>query len=195
MIAAGIAPSKPLAMRYFISISHGTLSQAIIQMRYMKIGQYLKIPPRTLFFSQVYGLIVVTIVEQVIINTIASTQRSVLLLDEGTSQWSGVDYRRSFADTVTWSMSKYLYSPKAYFIVPMSFLLGFSIVFVYAIIYRIKPTIRGYDLVHHFSLPIFLTVSIQALEQVFLLSSRLTRLSCLVHRNWETLSVQSIHPR
>lgn len=86
-MAFGImAPGKPLAMMYFVAFSQGLTDQAINQLGFLKIGQYLKIPPRCvsessschlhlsktitppcyriLFFTQAYGMIVATVTEQ-----------------------------------------------------------------------------------------------------------------------------------
>ncbi len=56
-IVGYILPGKPLAMMFFKSYGYITNAYAITFLQDMKLGHYMKIPPRTLFFAQLISSI------------------------------------------------------------------------------------------------------------------------------------------
>jgi len=53
MIAGAVHPGKPVANLYFSMWSHDVIQTATVLGGDLKVGQYLKIPPRVMFLSQV----------------------------------------------------------------------------------------------------------------------------------------------
>ena len=62
MVAGAVNPGRPVANLYFSMWSHDVVSTSIGLAGDLKIGQYLKIPPRVMFLTQVYGTILGAIV-------------------------------------------------------------------------------------------------------------------------------------
>ncbi|KIP01135.1 hypothetical protein PHLGIDRAFT_131357 [Phlebiopsis gigantea 11061_1 CR5-6] len=125
MVAGAINPGKPVANLYFSMWSHDVVSTSISLAGDLKMGQYLKIPPRVMFLSQVWGTILGAIVNYAVMVSIVDAQRDVLLDPIGTNVWSGQYAQSINSAAVTWSLAKELYGPSGpYFIVPMGLLIG-----------------------------------------------------------------------
>ena len=56
-------PGRPLAMMLFKSYGYITMSQALYFIQDLKLGHYMKVPPRTMFWSQVVATIWSVIVQ------------------------------------------------------------------------------------------------------------------------------------
>ncbi|KAF9525053.1 oligopeptide transporter [Crepidotus variabilis] len=125
MVAGAVNPGKPVANLYFSMWSHDVVSTSIGLAGDLKMGQYLKIPPRTMFLTQVWGTIIGAIVNYVVMVSVVDAQREVLLSPTGTNVWSGQVTQSLNSAAVTWALAKDLYSFKGpYWIVPMSLLIG-----------------------------------------------------------------------
>ncbi|KAI0705191.1 oligopeptide transporter [Cytidiella melzeri] len=125
MVAGAINPGKPVANLYFSMWSHDVVSTSIGLAGDLKMGQYLKIPPRVMFLTQVWGTILGAVVNYVVMVSVVDAQREILLDPVGTNVWSGQAPQSTNSAAVTWSLAKQLYGPSGpYFIIPMSLLVG-----------------------------------------------------------------------
>ncbi|KAI6006134.1 OPT oligopeptide transporter protein-domain-containing protein [Pisolithus albus] len=119
MVGGAIAPGRPVANLYFAMWSHDIIAQSIGLAGDLKVGQYLKIPPRVMFLTQVWGTILVVMI------SIVNAQQATLVSPNGTNVWSGQLVQTLNSDAVTWSLARELYGPGGpYFIVPLSLLIG-----------------------------------------------------------------------
>ncbi|KAF7426004.1 hypothetical protein PC9H_008366 [Pleurotus ostreatus] len=89
MVAGSINPGKPVANLYFSMWSHDVVASSIGLAGDMKMGQYLKIPPRAMFLTQVYGTILGAVVNYVVMVSVVDAQRETLLDPIGSNVWSG----------------------------------------------------------------------------------------------------------
>ncbi|KAH9173341.1 oligopeptide transporter [Lactarius sanguifluus] len=127
MIAGAINPGKPVANLYFSMWGHDVVATTIGFSSDLKIGQYLKIPPRSLFVAQIWGTIA-AIVNYVVMVSITGAQRDILLDPTGNNIWSGKTVQSLNSDAITWSLAKELYGPSGpYFIIPMGIFIGFAL--------------------------------------------------------------------
>ncbi|KZV65129.1 oligopeptide transporter [Peniophora sp. CONT] len=125
MVAGAINPGKPVANLYFSMWSHDVISTAIGMAEDLKIAQYLKIPPRSMFFIQMWGTIIGVVINYVVMVSVVTSQREVLLSSSGTNIWSGQTVQSLNTNAVTWALAKYLYTPSGpYFIIPMGLFIG-----------------------------------------------------------------------
>jgi len=105
--------------------SHDVVGTSISLSGDLKMGQYLKIPPRVMFLSQVWGTILGAIVNIVVMISIVDAQRDILLDPVGTNVWSGQVIQGLNSAAVTWSLAKELYGRNGpYFIIPLSLVIG-----------------------------------------------------------------------
>ncbi|KAF8635447.1 hypothetical protein AX15_000427 [Amanita polypyramis BW_CC] len=142
MVAGAVNPGRPVANLYFSMWSHDVISTSINLAGDLKIGQYLKIPPRVMFLTQVWGTLLGVAINYVVMVSIVTAQREVLLEPEGTNVWSGQYVQALNSNAVTWSLAKQLYGRDGpYFIVPMALVIGMGPTFVQWLIWKRWPKI------------------------------------------------------
>ncbi|KXN87768.1 Oligopeptide transporter 6 [Leucoagaricus sp. SymC.cos] len=142
MVAGAINPGKPVANLYFAMWSHDVVSTSINLAGDLKMGQYLKIPPRIMFLTQVWGTILGAIVNYVVMISVVTAQREVLLDPIGTNVWSGQVIQKLNSQAVTWSLAKQLYGFNGpYWIIPLSLVIGIVPTFIQWLIWRRWPKI------------------------------------------------------
>ncbi|KAI6040850.1 OPT oligopeptide transporter protein-domain-containing protein, partial [Pisolithus marmoratus] len=142
MVGGAITPGRPVANLYFSMWSHDIIQQSISLAADLKIGQYLKIPPRVMFLTQVWGTILGAAINYVVMVSVVNAQRSILVNPNGNNIWSGQLVQSLNSDAVTWSLAKDLYGPGGpYFIVPMSLLIGTVPTIIQWLIAKRWPTI------------------------------------------------------
>jgi len=125
MVAGALHPGKPVANLYFSMWSHDVVNTAIHLAGDLKMGQYLKIPPRVMFLTQVWGTILGCIVNYAVMVSIVTARREILLTPEGTNIWSGQTVQAFNSQAVTWSLASQVFGIHSKYIwVPVGLLLG-----------------------------------------------------------------------
>ena len=125
--------------------SHDVVLTSIGLAQDLKIGQYLKISPREMFLTQVWGTILGAIVNYVVMVSVVDAQREILLDPIGTNIWryitflsegectilivlarsSGQNTQSLNSAAVTWSLAKELYGPGGPYVwIPLSLVFG-----------------------------------------------------------------------
>lgn len=102
MIGAYMVPRKPVANMMFVLYGSNSLVQAILMLGDLKLAQYVKLPPRATFIAQMLGSCLGSILNWVMMNSIVTAQREVLLSVEGTSIWSGQNVQSYNAQAIAW---------------------------------------------------------------------------------------------
>ncbi|KIM46796.1 hypothetical protein M413DRAFT_440366 [Hebeloma cylindrosporum] len=125
MVAGAINPGRPVANLYFSMWSHDVVATSIGLASDLKLGQYLKIPPRVMFLTQVWGTILGAVINYVVMVSVVDSQREILLNPLGNNVWSGQETQSLNSAAVTWSLAKQLYGFNGpYWIIPMSLVIG-----------------------------------------------------------------------
>ncbi|KAG5642734.1 hypothetical protein DXG03_002279 [Asterophora parasitica] len=125
MVAGAVNPGRPVANLYFSMWSHDVISTSINLAGDLKMGQYLKIPPRVMFLTQVWGTILGAVINYVVMISVVDAQRHILLSPTGTNVWSGQVTQSLNSAAVTWSLAKQLYGRSGpYIIIPLSLIIG-----------------------------------------------------------------------
>ncbi|KAL0580004.1 hypothetical protein V5O48_002007 [Marasmius crinis-equi] len=144
MIPGVLNPGRPVANLYFSMWSHDVVSTSIGLAGDLKIGQYLKISPRVMFLTQLWGTILGVAVNYIVMITVVESQREVLLNPLGTNVWSGQTIQNLNSAAVTWSLAKQLYGPHGpYLIVPLGLVIGILPTTIQWLISRRWPRIAG----------------------------------------------------
>lgn len=142
MVAGAINPGRPVANLYFSMWSHDVVATSIGLAGDLKMGQYLKIPPRVMFLTQVWGTILGAIVNYVVMVSVVDAQREILLSPTGTNVWSGQTTQSLNSAAVTWSLAKELYGFNGpYWIIPMSLVIGMVPTVIQFLIHKRWPKI------------------------------------------------------
>lgn len=93
MIGAALQPGYPLANSYFSMSCAAVMSQCLVLASHLKMGAYLRVPPRVVFVAIILGLAMAMAIQAPIMLTIIDRQRATLLLATGTNMWSGQHYQ------------------------------------------------------------------------------------------------------
>lgn len=140
MVGGALIPGKPVSNLYFSMWSHDIVSTEILLAGDLKMGQYLKIPPRVLFVAQVWGALVGAFVNYAVMAAITVSQRDTLLDPVGTNVWSGQTVQSLNTAAVTWSLAGRIYGINGEYVwVPLGLLLGTIPTTIQYLIYKVRP--------------------------------------------------------
>jgi OPT family oligopeptide transporter len=89
LIGGYLHPGKPVANMYFVLFGANAQSQALFLIENLKLGQYGKLSPRCTFTVQILGTVFGAIINYILMSSITTNQRDILLSIEGTNIWSG----------------------------------------------------------------------------------------------------------
>ncbi|KAK4155839.1 OPT oligopeptide transporter protein-domain-containing protein [Chaetomidium leptoderma] len=147
MLAGLILPERPIGNMYFAAWSHNVIGNAVNLSNDLKMGEYLKIPPRVMFLTQVYGTILGGFINYAVMISIVNSNRELLVNSDGNSSWSGATLQAYNTSATSWALAEYLYKTGArYAMVPIGIAVGFGIVVVHRIIAYFVPKIRSFSL-------------------------------------------------
>ncbi|KAK3294114.1 OPT oligopeptide transporter protein-domain-containing protein [Chaetomium fimeti] len=131
MLAGLILPERPIGNMYFAAWSHNVISNTVNLSNDLKMGEYLKIPPRVMFLTQIYGTIL-------------------------GGSWSGATVQAYNTNATSWALAKYLYAGGGlYEMVPIGLAIGFGIVAAHRVFAHFVPKIRSLSL-YDINMPQFL---------------------------------------
>lgn len=127
MVAGALHPGRPLANLYFASWSHQVILLAVNLSNWLKVGQYTKVPHRVMFATQVYGTLLGAALNYVVMTTIVTNKREILLDPEGNNVWSGGTIQSFNTQAVTWALAKEVYGTKGrYLLIPLGLIIGLA---------------------------------------------------------------------
>ncbi|CAO3623532.1 unnamed protein product [Cunninghamella echinulata] len=148
MICGFILPGYPVANMYFKTLGYNTLNQAGKMARDLKVGHYMKIPPRITFVSQIVGTAIGAIFNYIVNENVVRTKRDILLdpLD-GDNIWNGASPRTINSAAITWGGigPMNMFGPGSeYSIILWAFVIGFFLPIPGYLLHRKWPS-RGFD--------------------------------------------------
>ncbi|QBZ65136.1 hypothetical protein PoMZ_06841 [Pyricularia oryzae] len=116
MIAGLILPERPIANMYFAAFSHNVINCTLNLSNDLKIGEYLKIPPRIIGFIN-YAVMI----------SIVTGNKDLLVNGNGDASWSGATIQSYNTNATSWALASYLYKagglfPSDWELVPPSLL-------------------------------------------------------------------------
>ncbi|KAI8048032.1 OPT family small oligopeptide transporter [Gilbertella persicaria] len=127
MVCGFVLPGYPIANMYFKTLGYTTKNQAGILAQDLKIGHYLKVPPRMTFLYQVLGTVIGCIFNYIVNNSITTSKRDVLL-QTGSQFWSGSSPQQINSAAITWGAigPMAMFGPGTeYYIFLWAFIIGF----------------------------------------------------------------------
>ena len=145
-------PERPVGNMYFAAWSHNVISNAVSLSNDLKMGEYcrcccalvltnlvadlstVKIPPRAMFLTQIYGTILGGFINYAVMISIVSGNRELLKDTNGNTSWSGATIQSYNTNATSWALAKYLYKAGAlYEMVPIGLGTGFAVVALHRI--------------------------------------------------------------
>lgn len=147
MIAGLLLPERPVGNMYFAAWSHNVIVNTVNLSNDLKMGEYLKIPPRAMFITQIYGTVLGGFVNYAVMRAIVNGNRELLVNSDGNSSWSGATIQSYNTNATSWALAKYLYkSGTRYEAIPFGLLVGASIVVVHRIFAHFVPKIKRFSI-------------------------------------------------
>jgi hypothetical protein len=139
MLAGLLVPERPIGNMYFAAWSHNVIGNCINLSSDLKMGEYLKIPPRVMFLTQLWGTVFGGFINYVVMISIINSNREVLSTGNGDSSWSGATIQAYNTNATAWALSRYLYAiGKPYVMVPFGLLVGAGLVAIHRLIYQVS---------------------------------------------------------
>nr|CAG8578416.1 4645_t:CDS:10 [Entrophospora candida] len=147
MICGYIFPGRPIANVYFKSYSYMAMYQCLSFVSDLKLGLYMKIPPKALFVAQVWGTFVGAFINYWTLQLILDSKRDFLdgTRRDPTGQWTG--YRSQVFNTasIVWGLigpARTFGSDSMYHIMLWGFLIGFLLPFPIYLLHRRFPNAK-----------------------------------------------------
>ncbi len=150
-------PGRPIGNMYFAAWSHNVIANAVNLSNDLKMGEYrtyysprhlgtemlthdiVKIPPRVMFLTQIYGTVVGAFVNYGVMVSIVNGNRDLLVNSNGDSSWSGATLQSYNTNATSWALAQYLYKTGSrYSIVPIGIVIGAGTVVVHRVIVRVS---------------------------------------------------------
>ncbi|KZP29075.1 OPT oligopeptide transporter [Athelia psychrophila] len=149
MVGGAIMPGKPVANMYFTLYGWQTYTLTLNLLRDLKLGQYTKLPPRVTFTVQMIGGIIGGLLNYVIMKSVLSANRAILLDVQGSNTWSGQQVQSYNTDAIAWgALGKTLYAPGTpYGFVPFMLIAGLGAPIPFWLLHRYFPK-HGWNLVY-----------------------------------------------
>ncbi|KAI9896379.1 hypothetical protein N3K66_008551 [Trichothecium roseum] len=146
MLAGLMLPGRPIGNMYFAAWSHNVISNAVNLSNDLKMGEYLKIPPRAMFLTQIYGTILGGFINYAVMISIVGSNRELLVDGNGNASWSGATLQSYNTNATSWALAGHLYKiGKQYELVPIGIAVGAGVVLLHRIFYHFVPKIRNFD--------------------------------------------------
>ncbi|RIA91014.1 OPT oligopeptide transporter protein [Glomus cerebriforme] len=152
MICGYILLGRPIANVYFKCYGFVTLYQCLLLVSDLKLGHYMKIPPRSMFVSQLYGTVIGGFINYWVLQLIIASKRPYLdgTMDDPTGQVTGYHTQVFNTASIVWGLigptrtfgPGSLYNPLLW-----GFLIGFLIPVPFYLLHRKFPKFR-FDLVN-----------------------------------------------
>ncbi|KAM3419992.1 hypothetical protein BST61_g3304 [Cercospora zeina] len=144
---AGIAlPGRPVGNMYFSAWSHNMILNTVNLSNDLKMGEYLKIPPRVMFLTQIWGTVFGGFINYAVMDSIVSSQANLLVNSNGDSTWSGASIQSYNTNAASWALSSHLYEIGGrYYMVPVGLALGAGAVVLHRIFVQFVPKIRNFS--------------------------------------------------
>uniref|UniRef100_A0A093UYW4 Oligopeptide transporter 2 n=2 Tax=Talaromyces marneffei PM1 TaxID=1077442 RepID=A0A093UYW4_TALMA len=156
LVAGLLVPGRPVGNMYFAAWSHNVINNTVNLCNDLKMGEYLKIPPRVMFITQIYGTVLGAFVNYAVMIAIVTGNRELLVDGNGDASWSGATIQAYNTNAASWALAKYLYkSGTTYSIVPIGLAIGAGCVVVHRVVVYFMPKSRGFSL-SDFNFPQFI---------------------------------------
>ncbi|KAI4729996.1 peptide transporter [Aureobasidium sp. EXF-10728] len=146
MIAGLVLPGRPVGNMYFAAWSHNVITNTVNLCNDLKMGEYLKIPPRVMFVTQIYGTILGGFLNYAVMISIVSGNADLLTSGNGDASWSGATIQSYNTNASSWALAKYLYKTgTTYSAVPFGVAVGAGFVVLHRIFAQFVPKIRNFS--------------------------------------------------
>ncbi|KAK8213651.1 putative oligopeptide transporter [Phyllosticta capitalensis] len=144
MVAGLIVPGRPVGNMYFAAWSHNVISNCVDLCNDLKMGEYLKIPPRVMFLTQLYGTILGGFINYAVMTSIVTGNKDLLAHGNGDSSWSGATMQSYNTNAASWALAEYLYrAGTRYAAVSIGLGIGAALVVIHRLLYHVVSKLKS----------------------------------------------------
>ncbi|KAI8370665.1 OPT family small oligopeptide transporter [Radiomyces spectabilis] len=150
MICGFVLPGYPIANMYFKTLGYNTMSQAGKMAQDLKIGHYLKVPPKMVFLNQIWGTVIGCIFNYIVNDVVVKSKREILLDPIGDNVWNGSSPQTINSAAITWGAigPMAMFGPGTkYYIFLWAFVIGFFVPVPFWLLSKKFPK-RGFELIN-----------------------------------------------
>ncbi|KAJ9110267.1 hypothetical protein QFC19_001670 [Naganishia cerealis] len=149
LLGSKMVPGNPVANMYFAMLGNNPQVQAIALLEDLKLGIYIKLPPRITFLYQMLGTVIGAILNYVIMLSVIDQQREALLSISGTRLWSGQNAQSYNSNAISYgALAQQMFSANStYYMVPAALGIGCLLPVPFYILHRFYPKF-GFQNVH-----------------------------------------------
>ncbi|KAF0420508.1 opt family small oligopeptide transporter [Gigaspora margarita] len=106
LVCGFILPGRPIANVYFKTYGYMSLAQCLLFVQDLKLGHYMKVPPRSMFISQIWGTFIGCIVNYWMLQFIINTKRTYLNGTEldPSGQWTAYQTEIFNTASIIWGL-------------------------------------------------------------------------------------------
>ncbi|KIM91664.1 hypothetical protein PILCRDRAFT_810948 [Piloderma croceum F 1598] len=141
MLASYMVPGDPVANMYAALYGSQPTIQGMALLQDLKLGQYIKIPPRVNFLVQILGCVVGALLNYATMLSVINSQRPALLTISGTRLWSGQNAQAYNSNAIAWGAlgPEMFGAGKTYHMVPVALAVGCFLPIPGYILHRFWP--------------------------------------------------------
>lgn len=110
MLAGIVHPDRPVSNLYFAVFSHHIVEISGTVAGMLKLGQYLKIPPRVNLCAMMFSILVGAYTQWIVTSKVIDGHRKILLDAQGNQFWFGGYWQDLNVQAVEWSLAKRVFS-------------------------------------------------------------------------------------
>ncbi|KAI9356514.1 peptide transporter MTD1 [Zopfochytrium polystomum] len=149
LIGGFLLPGRPISNMYMTVFGSNTVSEAISLLQDLKIGQYMKVPPRAVFAAQMVGGVIGALVHYLLNEIILQSKHEILQDPNGDNNWSGQNIIGFNTKAITFGTlaPKILAVGGTYEWLSYAFIVGIFIPIPFYVLHRLYPKI-GFDKVN-----------------------------------------------
>ncbi|KAG9284968.1 hypothetical protein G9A89_009778 [Geosiphon pyriformis] len=152
LICGYILPGRPIANVIFKTYGYMTVVQCLVMVRDLKLGHYMKIPPRAMFITQIYGTVIGAFVNYFVLNAVIDAKRSYLDGTEldPTGQWTGRAPAVFNSASIVWGLigpARFFGPGSIYYSCLFGFAIGFFLPIPFYLLAKKFPN-AGFDLIN-----------------------------------------------
>ncbi|KAH9450047.1 hypothetical protein MJO28_014302 [Puccinia striiformis f. sp. tritici] len=127
MLGGIIFPGNAIGTMWFTMYGSTSVHQCVLMLKDFKLGTYMHLAPISVLTAQLIGTITGGIVHVMVMMSIITSQREVLLMPNGNGIFTGMHLSVIASQSTGWGLfSRAIYYPgKIYAIVPYSLIIGF----------------------------------------------------------------------
>ncbi|CAO1621252.1 unnamed protein product [Parajaminaea phylloscopi] len=145
ILAGLVHPDRPVANLWFAVFSHQVVEICGTIAGGLKVGQYLKVPPRTNVAAQMASCLASAFIRWWVLSGLIDVKRDILRDPDGDRNWYGGYYQDLNTQSIVWSMTSRLFSAKSglhYEWIPLGLLIGAAIPVVHWLLTKCIRSVR-----------------------------------------------------